>query len=147
MSQVPRNSEAGSIHWIVSPLVLSLLLNQAWKLNLFCLICLCVCVFFLISMLNYSLMMEEKSQGGQEKSRRDILKSTKQAWAPLDEQLPPGSEEEDHSLTTPMLGENRPSGLFETKLLWVVRDVELWAGGKWFWNKDLTVKMSVLLVW
>jgi hypothetical protein len=29
----------------------------------------------------------------------------------------------------------------------VVRDVELWAGGKWFWNKDLTVKMPVLLVW
>ena len=77
----------------------------------------CVVVVVLISMLNYSLMMEEKSQGGQEKSRRDILKSTKQAWAPLDEQLPPGSEEEDRSLTTPMLGENRPSGLFETKLL------------------------------
>ena len=105
----------------------------------------CVCVF-LISM-NYSLMMEEKSQRGQEKSRRDILKSTKRAWAPLDEQLPPGSEEEGHSLTNPLLGENRPSGLFETNLLWVVRDVELWAGGKWFWNKDLTVKMPVLLVW
>ncbi|XP_070324317.1 protein ITPRID1 [Odocoileus virginianus] len=58
-------------------------------------------------MLNYSLMMEEKSQGGQEKSRRDILKSTKQAWAPLDEQLPPGSEEEDHSLTTPMLEDSK----------------------------------------
>ena len=74
-----------------------------------------MCVF-LISM-NYSLMMEEKSQRGQEKSRRDILKSTKRAWAPLDEQLPPGSEEEGHSLTNPLLGENRPSGLFETNLL------------------------------
>ncbi|KAB0376099.1 hypothetical protein FD755_012742 [Muntiacus reevesi] len=51
--------------------------------------------------------MEEKSQGGQEKSRRDILKSTKQAWAPLDEQLPPGSEEEDHSLNTPMLEDSK----------------------------------------
>ncbi|KAB0341884.1 hypothetical protein FD754_018810 [Muntiacus muntjak] len=58
-------------------------------------------------MLNYSLIMEEKSQGGQEKSRRDILKSTKQAWAPLDEQLPPGSEEEDHSLNTPMLEDSK----------------------------------------
>ena len=45
MSQAPRNCEAGSIHWIVSPLVLSVLLNQAWKLNSLCLICLCVCVF------------------------------------------------------------------------------------------------------
>ncbi|XP_055276896.1 protein ITPRID1 [Moschus berezovskii] len=58
-------------------------------------------------MLNYSLMMEKKSQGGQEKSRRDILKSTKRAWAPLDEQLPPGSEEEGHSLTTPMLEDSK----------------------------------------
>ncbi|XP_012382547.2 protein ITPRID1 isoform X2 [Dasypus novemcinctus] len=45
-------------------------------------------------------MMMEKSpgshhpQGGQEKSKREILRSTKRAWAPLDEQLPPGSEEE-----------------------------------------------------
>lgn len=115
MSQAPRNCEAGSIHWIVSPLVLSVLLNQAWKLNLLCLI-FCVCVF-LISMLNYSLMMEEKSHRGREKSRRDILKSTKLTWAPLDEQLPPGSEEESRSLTNPLLGENRPSGLFETNQL------------------------------
>ncbi|KAJ8783175.1 hypothetical protein J1605_009783 [Eschrichtius robustus] len=61
--------------------------------------------------------MAEKSQGDQEKSRRDILRSTKRTWAPLDEQLPPGSEEESHSLTTPMLGENGPSGLFESNLL------------------------------
>ncbi|XP_027395280.1 protein ITPRID1 [Bos indicus x Bos taurus] len=57
--------------------------------------------------MNYSLMMEEKSQRGQEKSRRDILKSTKQAWAPLDEQLPPGSEEEGHSLTNPLLEDSK----------------------------------------
>ncbi|XP_004418910.1 PREDICTED: coiled-coil domain-containing protein 129 [Ceratotherium simum simum] len=54
-------------------------------------------------------MMAEKShesdnpQGGQEKSRREILRSTKRAWAPLDEQLPPGSEEESQSFTIPML--------------------------------------------
>uniref|UniRef100_A0A452R5P4 ITPR interacting domain containing 1 n=1 Tax=Ursus americanus TaxID=9643 RepID=A0A452R5P4_URSAM len=53
------------------------------------------------------------SQGGQEKSKREILRSTKRAWAPLDEQLPPGSGEESQSVTIPMLGENRPSGLFE----------------------------------
>ncbi|KAB0402734.1 hypothetical protein E2I00_000901 [Balaenoptera physalus] len=50
--------------------------------------------------------MAEKSQGDQEKSRRDILRSTKRTWAPLDEQLPPRSEEESHSLTTPMLVED-----------------------------------------
>uniref|UniRef100_A0A671FZI8 ITPR interacting domain containing 1 n=1 Tax=Rhinolophus ferrumequinum TaxID=59479 RepID=A0A671FZI8_RHIFE len=59
--------------------------------------------------LNYSLMMAEKSrgsdnpQGSQEKSRRDILRSTKKAWAPLDVPLPPGSEEESQSLTIPTL--------------------------------------------
>lgn len=74
-------------------------------------------------------MMMEKShefdspQGGQERSRRGILRSTKSAWVPLDEQLPPGSEVESQSLTTPTLGENGPSGLPETILLWVVRDV------------------------
>lgn len=40
-------------------------------------------------------MMEEKSYGqqnplrGQERNKRDILRSTKKAWIPLDEQLPP----------------------------------------------------------
>ncbi|XP_039718610.1 protein ITPRID1 [Pteropus medius] len=54
-------------------------------------------------------MMAEKShgsdspQGSQEKSRRDILRSTKSAWAPLDERLPPGSEEESQRLPIPML--------------------------------------------
>ncbi|XP_053465358.1 protein ITPRID1 isoform X2 [Nycticebus coucang] len=43
--------------------------------------------------------MAEKSQGSdnpqeaQEKSKRKTLRSTKKAWVPLDEQLPPGSEE------------------------------------------------------
>lgn len=80
-------------------------------------------------MLNYSLMMAEKShgsdnpQGSQEKSRRDILKFTKKAWAPLDVPLPLGSEEESQSLTIPTLGENGPSGLSQTVLLWVLRDV------------------------
>nr|XP_008520509.1 PREDICTED: coiled-coil domain-containing protein 129 [Equus przewalskii] len=54
-------------------------------------------------------MMAEKScgsdnpRGGQEKSRREILRSTKRAWAPLDEQLPPGSEEESQSRAIPTL--------------------------------------------
>nr|XP_019581769.1 PREDICTED: coiled-coil domain-containing protein 129 isoform X2 [Rhinolophus sinicus] len=53
--------------------------------------------------------MAEKShgsdnpQGSQEKSRRDILRSTKKAWAPLDVPLPPGSEDESQSLTIPTL--------------------------------------------
>ncbi|KAI5250961.1 Protein Itprid1 [Manis pentadactyla] len=53
--------------------------------------------------------MAEKShgsdnlRGGQEKSRREILRSTKRAWAPLDEQLPPDSEEERRSVATPWL--------------------------------------------
>uniref|UniRef100_A0A667G6Y7 ITPR interacting domain containing 1 n=1 Tax=Lynx canadensis TaxID=61383 RepID=A0A667G6Y7_LYNCA len=68
------------------------------------------------------------SPGGQEKSRREILRSTKRAWARLDQQLPPGSEEESQGLTIPLLGENRPSGLYENILLWVVRDVGTWLG-------------------
>ncbi|XP_004385393.2 LOW QUALITY PROTEIN: protein ITPRID1 [Trichechus manatus latirostris] len=50
-------------------------------------------------------MMAEKShdadnpQGGQERSRREILRSTKAAWTRLDEQLPPGSEEDSQGLT------------------------------------------------
>lgn len=73
--------------------------------------------------------MAEKShgsdslQGSQEKSRRDILRSTKSAWAPLDERMPPGSEEESQHLSIPTLGESRPSGLSEAILLWAVKDV------------------------
>ncbi|KAM7121640.1 protein ITPRID1 isoform 1-T2 [Molossus nigricans] len=40
--------------------------------------------------------------GGQERSRRDILKSTKKAWVRLDDQLP-GSQEASRHLTTPTL--------------------------------------------
>nr|XP_010969911.1 protein ITPRID1 [Camelus bactrianus] len=56
---------------------------------------------------NYSPMMAETSQGSQEKGRRDILRSTKQAWTPLDEQLPPGSEEESRSPTVLMLEDSK----------------------------------------
>ncbi|XP_057588042.1 protein ITPRID1 [Hippopotamus amphibius kiboko] len=56
-------------------------------------------------------MMAEKSQGGQEKSRRDILRSIKRAWTPLDKQLPPGSVEESHSVTTPMLEESKQESI------------------------------------
>uniref|UniRef100_A0A673UG60 ITPR interacting domain containing 1 n=2 Tax=Suricata suricatta TaxID=37032 RepID=A0A673UG60_SURSU len=61
------------------------------------------------SLPNCSLTMAERSngssnsQGGQEKSRRAILRSTKRAWARLDEQLLPGSEEESQALPIPML--------------------------------------------
>lgn len=74
--------------------------------------------------------MAEKSQGDQEKSRRDILRSTKRTWAPLDKQPPPGSEEDSHSLTAPMLGENGPPGIFESNLLWVVRDMGVLGWGQ-----------------
>ncbi|XP_016077746.1 PREDICTED: coiled-coil domain-containing protein 129 [Miniopterus natalensis] len=62
-------------------------------------------------------MMMEKShefdspQGGQERSRRGILRSTKSAWVPLDEQLPPGSEVESQSLTTPTLESSKQESI------------------------------------
>lgn len=37
-------------------------------------------------------------QGKQEKNRRDILRTTKRVWAPLDEHLPPDTEEERQRL-------------------------------------------------
>ncbi|VCW96880.1 unnamed protein product [Gulo gulo] len=52
-----------------------------------------------------------KSQGGQEKSRREILRSTKRVWAPLDEQLPPGSEEESQSVTIPTLEDSKQASI------------------------------------
>ncbi|XP_032728042.1 protein ITPRID1 [Lontra canadensis] len=51
------------------------------------------------------------SQGGQEKSRREILRSTKRVWAPLDEQLPPGSEEESQSVTIPTLEDSKQASI------------------------------------
>lgn len=68
--------------------------------------------------------MAEKShgsdnlRGGQEKSRREILRSTKRAWAPLDEQLPPDSEEERRSVATPWLGGNAPRAVWWTPCCW-----------------------------
>ncbi|XP_036982446.2 protein ITPRID1 isoform X2 [Artibeus jamaicensis] len=59
---------------------------------------------------NYSLMMMAVSQGSDsprgdlERSRRDILRSTKRAWAPLDEQLPP-------SLTIPRLDDPKQESI------------------------------------
>lgn len=85
------------------------------------------------------------TQGGQEKSRREILRSTKRAWARLDEQLLRGSEEESQSFPIPMLGENKPSGLSENILLWVVRDVGTWLGAM-IQNKPLALKIPVFLV-
>ncbi|XP_077631538.1 protein ITPRID1 [Crocuta crocuta] len=51
------------------------------------------------------------SQGGQEKSRREILRSTKTAWARLDEQLLPSSEEESQSLPIPMLEDSKQASI------------------------------------
>uniref|UniRef100_A0A8C9A1D4 ITPR interacting domain containing 1 n=1 Tax=Prolemur simus TaxID=1328070 RepID=A0A8C9A1D4_PROSS len=65
-----------------------------------------------VSLQNYSLTMAEKSQGSdnppesQEKSKRKTLRCTKTAWAPLDEQLPPGSEE-SQGLPIPMLEDSK----------------------------------------
>ncbi|XP_016867361.1 protein ITPRID1 isoform X2 [Homo sapiens] len=62
-------------------------------------------------------MMAQKSQGsdnlqeGQEKSKREILKCTKSAWAPLDEWLPPDPEEESQSLTIPMLEDSKQESI------------------------------------
>ncbi|XP_045876999.1 protein ITPRID1 [Meles meles] len=51
------------------------------------------------------------SQGGQEKSKREILRSTKRVWAPLDEQLPPGSEEGSQSVTIPTLEDSKQASI------------------------------------
>ncbi|XP_059027480.1 protein ITPRID1 isoform X1 [Mustela lutreola] len=51
------------------------------------------------------------SQGGQEKSRREILRSTKRVWTPLDEQLPPGSEEESQSVIIPTLEDSKQASI------------------------------------
>uniref|UniRef100_A0A2I2YVV8 ITPR interacting domain containing 1 n=1 Tax=Gorilla gorilla gorilla TaxID=9595 RepID=A0A2I2YVV8_GORGO len=62
-------------------------------------------------------MMAQKSQGsdnlqeGQEKSKREILKCTKSAWAPLDECLLPDPEEESQSLTVPMLEDSKQESI------------------------------------
>lgn len=49
----------------------------------------------------------DSPQGGRERSQRGILQSTKRVRAPLDEQLPPGSEEEGQRLP---MGEHGPWG-------------------------------------
>ncbi|XP_037692945.1 protein ITPRID1 isoform X2 [Choloepus didactylus] len=62
-------------------------------------------------------MMMEKSpgsanlQGGQEKSKRAILRSTKRAWTPLDEQLPPGTLEESHGLSIPTMEDSKQGSI------------------------------------
>lgn len=71
------------------------------------------------------------SQGGRGKSKREILRSTKRAWAPLDEQLLPGPKEDSRRLTIPLLGENGPSGQLENIWLWGDKgDEGVLAGGK-----------------
>nr|XP_012634435.1 coiled-coil domain-containing protein 129 isoform X2 [Microcebus murinus] len=61
-------------------------------------------------------MMAEKSQGsdnppeGQEKSKRKTLRCTKRAWAPLDEQLPPGSQE-SQGLPIPTLEDSKQESI------------------------------------
>ncbi|XP_064146482.1 protein ITPRID1 [Loxodonta africana] len=49
----------------------------------------------------------DNPQGSQEKSRREILRSTKRAWTRLDEQLPPGSEEDSRGLTNVTLEDSK----------------------------------------
>ncbi|XP_012496134.1 PREDICTED: coiled-coil domain-containing protein 129-like [Propithecus coquereli] len=61
-------------------------------------------------------MMAEKSQGSdnpqesQEKNKRKTLRCTKKAWAPLDEQLPPGSEE-SQGLPFPTLEDSKQENI------------------------------------
>ncbi|ELV09437.1 Coiled-coil domain-containing protein 129 [Tupaia chinensis] len=62
-------------------------------------------------------MMAEKFQESdnlqevQEKSKRDILRYTKRAWATLDEQLPPGSKEDRQALTYTTLGDSKQESI------------------------------------
>ncbi|XP_066094950.1 protein ITPRID1 isoform X2 [Saccopteryx bilineata] len=70
------------------------------------------------SVLNHSLMMAEKKsrgsdspRGGQERSRRDVLRSTKKAWVPLDERLPPGSAKERLSHSAPVLEDSKQESI------------------------------------
>ncbi|XP_038542807.1 protein ITPRID1 isoform X6 [Canis lupus familiaris] len=64
-----------------------------------------------------SLTMAERSrgsgnsQGGRGKSKREILRSTKRAWAPLDEQLLPGPKEDSRRLTIPLLEESKQASI------------------------------------
>lgn len=110
VSQAPEDCGGLRALWLL------LLTESSQKAGSWGLICLSPC----FSLPNCSLTMAERShgpgnpQGGQEKSRREILRSTKRVWTPLDEQLPPGSEEESQSVIIPTLGENRPSGLLKT---------------------------------
>ncbi|XP_076976524.1 protein ITPRID1 isoform X2 [Tamandua tetradactyla] len=53
----------------------------------------------------------DSPQGGQKKSKREILRSSKRAWSPLDEQLPPGSEEESHGLTIPTMEDSKQGNI------------------------------------
>ncbi|XP_007943527.1 protein ITPRID1 [Orycteropus afer afer] len=65
--------------------------------------------------MDYPIMMADRTrgsdnpQGGQEKSKREILKSTKTAWTPLDQQLPPGLEEDSQGCTSPTLDSKQES--------------------------------------
>ncbi|KAM5203650.1 protein ITPRID1 isoform 2-T2 [Hipposideros larvatus] len=89
----------------------------------------------------------DSPQGSQEKSRRDILRSTKKAWAPLDEQLPPGSKEESQSATVPMLEGSKQesiqqwldSGFFVT----VNENVQQVTNNAVFVHEQGTVQMTV----
>ncbi|XP_006887695.1 PREDICTED: coiled-coil domain-containing protein 129, partial [Elephantulus edwardii] len=64
-----------------------------------------------------SLRMAEKPrgsdnpQGGLEKCRRQILRSTKRAWTPLDEQLPPDSEEDSQACAHPTLEDSKQESI------------------------------------
>ncbi|XP_047417624.1 protein ITPRID1 isoform X3 [Sciurus carolinensis] len=64
-----------------------------------------------------TLMMAERLRGpdrpqdGQEKSRRRILRYTKRAWAPLDEPLFLGSEEENQTVTIPRLEDSKQESI------------------------------------
>ncbi|XP_015345567.2 protein ITPRID1 isoform X1 [Marmota marmota marmota] len=53
----------------------------------------------------------DRPQDGQEKSKRRILRYTKRAWAPLDEQLFPGSEEESQTVTIPLLEDSKQESI------------------------------------
>lgn len=80
-------------------------------------------------------MIMEKLQGSDfpraslEKRKRDILRHTKRAWAPLDGHLLPDSEEENPMVTMFVQGKG-PSRNLGSAPLWAMRDVRLLRGSK-----------------
>jgi hypothetical protein len=80
-------------------------------------------------MIMEELQGSDTPRAGLEMSKRDILRHTKRAWAPLDGHLLPDSEEENPMVTMYVQGKG-PSRDLGSALLWAMRDVRLLLGNK-----------------